>query len=104
MLELFWGCFIGGILFTLVTVVIGDVIGNLMDGLFDFLRLDGPNYLEPMVLMGGITSFGGAGILLSEYTSIGALSSALLSFLTAVILSSFVFFFYVRPICYRASG
>lgn len=97
MLEFYWGCLIGGILFAFVTVILGDLIGDLLDGMLDFLKIDGPDFLEPMVIIGAITSWGGAGVLLSEYTSLEALTVAILSLISAFILSSLVFFFYVKP-------
>lgn len=93
--ELYWGAFAGGILFTVVTVVLGDLISHGLDGLLDFLSVD---YLDPMVLAGGVTSFGGAGILLSKYTAWGALPIFAVSLLIAASLSTLTYFAYVKPI------
>ena len=62
MIEVYWGCLIGGLLFALVTVIFGDVIDSLFDGLFEFLTMDGLDFINPMVIIGAITMFGGAGI------------------------------------------
>jgi membrane-bound ClpP family serine protease len=97
MIEVYWGCLIGGILFALVTVIFGDLVSNLFDGLFDFLSVEGPDFLNPMVIVGGITVFGGAGILFNEYTSLTAFIIIMLAILISIVVSVLVFFFYVRP-------
>ncbi|MGZ4032571.1 MAG: protease [Tumebacillaceae bacterium] len=96
MQELYWGCLVGGVLFTLVTVLIGDVFGHFLHGLFGALSFDS-HVLQPVVVVGGITVFGGAGVLLTQYTSIGSSFIVLLSLLSAIILSIPVYFFYVKP-------
>lgn len=97
MLEIYWACLIGGVIFAVVTVVVGDLIGNLFDGILDFLSIEGLHFLQPVVLVSGITAFGGAGILLTEYTSLQVLPAAVLSVIAAILLSVPVYFFYVKP-------
>ncbi len=97
MLELYWGCLVGGAIFAIVTVVFGDLLGNALDGMLDFLSIEGPDYLQPMTLVGGITSFGGAGVMLSKYTGFGTLIVILLSLLCAIFLAILIYFFYVKP-------
>ncbi|MFC4766662.1 hypothetical protein [Effusibacillus consociatus] len=94
MTELYWGCLAGGILFAAITVFFGDVLSGIFDGMFDFLSAD---FLEPMVVIGGITGFGGAGILLSQYTSLTTMAVFVLSFLLAILLAIIVYFGYVKP-------
>lgn len=38
--ALYWGCLIGGILFAVVTVLLGDILSSALDGLLDFLSVD----------------------------------------------------------------
>ncbi len=97
MLEVYWGCLILGVLFSIVTVLFGDLIGQFFDGMLDFLSVDGPHFMQPMVLVGGVTVFGGSGILLTQYTYIGASVIAGLSLIIAIFLSIIVYFCYVRP-------
>ncbi|NDI35122.1 NfeD family protein [Chengkuizengella sediminis] len=97
MIEIFWGCFIFGVLFTLVTVVFGDIIGSFMDGIFDFLSVDGLDFLEPVTLVGGLTIFGGSGILLTQYTSLHMPAIIILSVCAAILMSILVYFLYVKP-------
>lgn len=94
MLTLFWGCLAGGALFAIVSVVLGDLISQVFDGLFDFLSVD---FLQPMVLATAITTFGGAGILLTEYTFMSSLIVIILSIVFAIALSAIVYFGYVKP-------
>lgn len=95
--QLFWACLAGGVLFALVTVVFGDLISNAIDGVLDFLSVDGLWKIRPMVLVSGITSFGGAGLLLTHYTALGSLWSSVIALAAAIGLSILVFVAYVRP-------
>lgn len=37
--ALYWGCLFGGILFAVVSVLLGDVLSSAMDGVLDFCPL-----------------------------------------------------------------
>lgn len=95
--ALLWGCLIGGALYAVVSVIFGDWISQAMDGALDFLSMEGHPWLQPTSLVGGITAFGGAGLLLQQYTSIGASAVLLLALLIAVLAGGGVYFLYVRP-------
>lgn len=92
--ALFWGCLVGGVLFAIVTVLLGDVLSGALDGMLDFLSVD---FLKPVVLATGITVFGGTGIMLIRYTDLSSLPQVILSLLAAILISIAVFFGYVRP-------
>ncbi|WP_339323947.1 protease [Paenibacillus sp. FSL W8-0194] len=92
--TLFWSCLAGGILFAVVSVVLGDLVSHALDGLLDFLSVD---FLKPMVIASAVTVFGGAGVLLERYTGWGGFVVVLLSIAAAVIISALVYWFYVRP-------
>lgn len=94
MLEFYWGCLIFGILFAVVTVLFGDLLSSAAGGFLDFLSVD---FLQPMVVAGAITIFGGAGILLSGYTEWVGLSIILLSAAIAIAGSVLIYYFYVKP-------
>lgn len=96
MQELYWGCLIGGVIFTLVTVLIGDVVGHFIHGVLGALSFDA-HVFQPVVVVGGITVFGGAGVLLTQYTSLSVSITLLLSLFLAILLSIPVYFFYVKP-------
>ena len=87
MMELYWGCLVGGALFALLAVLFGDLIGHA-------LHL---HAFEPVTIVGGIAVFGGAGVLFSEYSAFGTITVALFSALIAIAMSLLVFFLYVRP-------
>lgn len=90
-------CLIGGVLYAIVSVIFGDWISQALDGMFDFLSLDGPSFLQPMTIVGGITIFGGAGLLLERYSGLTWTMIALLALLIAIAGAIAVFFLYVRP-------
>lgn len=97
MLEIYWGCLIIGALFAVITVIFGDFLSNVFDSLFDFLSSDHLEFFHPMVIVGGITTFGGAGLVLTGFTSLEAVPVALISLMNAVLLSFIVYFAYVKP-------
>lgn len=92
--ALFWGCFVGGALFAVISALLGDLLGSWLDGVFDFLSVD---FLKPIITASAITSFGGAGILLDRYTGLGGAGVVVLAIVAAVLLSAAVYFAYVRP-------
>ncbi|MDT3698538.1 MAG: protease [Thermincola sp.] len=101
MVEVYWACFIGGALFAIVTIIFGDLLGHMFDGMFDgiFHAVSGHHLdiFSPMVTVGGITIFGGAGIMLTKYTPFQTVAVILLSLFIAFIVSVLVYFVYVRP-------
>ncbi|MBU5442579.1 protease [Paenibacillus sp. MSJ-34] len=94
MITLFWACLAGGALFAVVSVVLGDLMSNALDGLLDFLSVD---FLQPMVIASAVTAFGGAGILLDKYTDLGWIAVLALAVIIAVLLGAAVYFGYVKP-------
>lgn len=92
--ALFWGCLTLGVLFAVVTVLLGDVLSGALDGVLDFLSVD---FLKPVVLATAVTVFGGTGIMLERYTDVSSVPQVILSLLTAILISTAVFFGYVRP-------
>lgn len=97
MLDIYWICFSGGVLFALVTLVFGDILGDIFGGLFDSLSIDHLDFLQPMVLVGGLTIFGGSGIMFNQYTNLDPRLVAALSLMISVILSVLIYFAYVKP-------
>ncbi|MFD1739141.1 NfeD family protein [Bacillus salitolerans] len=97
MLEFYWGCLITGILFTLLTVIFDDFLGNALENVLDALTFDLPGIFQTTVIMSGLTAFGGAGIILTSYTNIPKLLVLFLSFGVAIVLSAAFYFFYVKP-------
>ncbi|OXM15821.1 NfeD family protein [Paenibacillus herberti] len=95
--TLYISCLAFGILFAFVSVVLGDILGSFLDGALDFLSVDGPGIFQPAAIAGGITTFGGAGLLLERYATLDEGATVLLALLIAAAGSMFVFFLYVRP-------
>jgi membrane-bound ClpP family serine protease len=92
--SIYWGCLIGGAIFAVVSLVLGDLIDGLLDGAFEMPGLD---FFKPVVLAGSITTFGGAGIMLTRYSSISAISALVLSLLIGIAAAMLVFFAYIKP-------
>ncbi|AET68690.1 membrane protein implicated in regulation of membrane protease activity [Desulfosporosinus orientis DSM 765] len=97
MLNIYWICFSGGVLFALVTLVFGDILGDIFGGIFDSLSMDHLDFLQPMVLVGGLTIFGGSGIMFNQHTNLDPLKIAVLSLMISIILSILLYFAYVKP-------
>ncbi|MBB6452784.1 membrane protein implicated in regulation of membrane protease activity [Salirhabdus euzebyi] len=97
MVEVYWGCLVFGILFAFLSVILGDFLSDMFDGIFEFLSIDGPTFIQPMVIVGFITGFGGAGILLTDYTFFPQPLIIPLALLVATFLSVGVYFLYVKP-------
>lgn len=95
--QLFWACLGGGVLFAIVTVVFGDLLSHALDGILDFLSVDGLRKLRPMVIVSGITVFGGAGLLLLHYTPLGGILAVVFALLSAIVVGIAVYMLYVRP-------
>ncbi|WP_438347039.1 protease [Paenibacillus sp. FA6] len=92
--ALYLGCLVGGVLFALVTVVLGDVLSNALDGFLDFMSVD---ILKPTVVASAVTVFGGAGVLLTRYSGLDNVPNMLLSIVIAMFISVLVFYLYVKP-------
>ena len=87
MLDIYWACLIGGALFTLASILLGDLIGHA-------LHLDA---LHPLSVVGGITVFGGAGVLFGTYSALEAAAVLAIAILIVAAASLLIFFLYVRP-------
>lgn len=92
--TLYLGCLALGVIFALVSVLIGDILGDALDGMFQFISLD---FLNPTVLAGGVTVFGGAGLLLTRYSGMEAVAVMILSILIAALSGLLMYFGFVKP-------
>lgn len=95
--TLFLSCLIGGILYAFVSVLFGDWLSVALDGALDFLSFEGHSWFQPTTIVGGITVFGGAGLLLLRYSAFGAVAIIIIALLIAIVLGVAVFFLYVKP-------
>lgn len=92
--TLFWSCFIGGAVFAFFSAILGDLIGNWLEGIFDMFSVD---FLKPVITASAITTFGGAGILLVRYTALSDSAAVVLAILIALVVSILLYFVYVKP-------
>jgi len=95
--TLFLACLIGGVLFTIVSVVFGDWLSVALDGMLDFLSLDGYQWLQPTAVVGAITMFGGAGLLLHRYSPLAGVVLVVVALLIGIVAGIGVYFLYIRP-------
>ncbi|MBB6636428.1 protease [Cohnella thailandensis] len=92
--ALFWCCLLFGALMALVTLIFGDGLGDAAGGLFS---IDLHDVFQPVVLSGGITVFGGMGLLLHRYSELPGYGIYLLSVMGAALIGMGMYFVYVRP-------
>lgn len=97
MLEFFWGCLIGGAVFAIFQVLAGDLFHHGLDshpGGLDGHHLD---WLDPASIVGGIASFGGAGVLLIRYSDLPTAGVIAAAVAAALLISAALHFLYVKP-------
>ncbi|MUG45389.1 protease [Paenibacillus woosongensis] len=92
--AMFWSCLLGGAVFALLSVIVGDIVGSWLDGILDILNVD---FLKPIILASAVTTFGGAGVLLVRYTSLSIAAVIVFSILIALLMSVIIYFAYVKP-------
>ena len=98
MIEVYWVCLLGGLVFSVLAVLFGDLLEGVLDGLDGLLGgHDLGHALDALSSVGGITVFGGAGVLLETYTGLGALPTALVSAAAGLVLAVVMHFAYVEP-------
>jgi membrane protein implicated in regulation of membrane protease activity len=97
MMEIFWACLVGGSVFALVTALGGHLFHRL-HGLHHSLRFPGVRFLHPTSIIGAVTAFGGAGILLVRYTALEPVPLIAMAVCIAVLMSVAVHFAYVKPV------
>jgi membrane protein implicated in regulation of membrane protease activity len=97
MLEIYWICLIFGICFAFATIVLGELLGQVVDGICDFVAGEHLEWLEPMLIVTWLTVFGGSGILANYYTNFDVPVTLLVSVLAATILCILLYFAYIRP-------
>lgn len=94
MQTLYMGCLALGVIFAVVSVLVGDLIGSALHGIFDFVSFD---FLNPAVLAGAVTVFGGAGILLTRYSGLEDGAVLALSLLIAAFMAVVLYLAVIKP-------
>ena len=92
--TLYWGLLIFGVLYAIVSLLIGEVLSHVFDGLVGDSHLA---VLQPTILVSGLTAFGAVGVLLSRYTAWTSTTILLTALAGALVVSIGVYFLYVRP-------
>lgn len=94
MQTLYWGLLIFGVLYAIVSLLIGEVLSHVFDGLAGDSHL---TVLQPTILVSGLSTLGAIGILLGRYTAWQSTTILLTALAGAFVVSSSVYFLYVRP-------
>ena len=98
MLEVYWICLVGGLVFSVLAVLLGDLLDGVLDGLDGaFDAFDLTDFVDPLSFVGGLTAFGGAGVLLDAYTDLGTGTGAVAAALVGLVLAVVMHFAYVKP-------
>ncbi|MDO7908141.1 NfeD family protein [Paenibacillus sp. JX-17] len=91
--AIYWCFLVGGVLLAAVSVIVGDLLGGLLDG----FELPGADLFKPVSLCGAAAAFGGTGVLLAKYTSLASAMILVCSLLAAAVAVLIIFFGYIRP-------
>jgi membrane protein implicated in regulation of membrane protease activity len=97
MIEIFWGCLIGGALFAVVSLVAGDVFNHGLDSITDALSFDHLDFLHPTTIASAVTTFGGVGVLLARYTSLQTVPMLSVAIAVSLMIAVALHFVYVKP-------
>lgn len=103
MLELYWGCLIIGIVAAAVSLLAGDAFEGVFEGAFEGLS-GAFEALHPLPLLCGLTVFGAAGVIFSEYLAMDPSAAALPALGIAVAVSILLHFVVVRPMRHAESS
>lgn len=103
MIDLFWGCLAGGILFALVSLLGGRAL-HRAHGLHGSLRFHALRFLHPMTIVGAVTAFGGAGVLLVRHAELSDPMLLVTAIAIALVFSVAIHFGYVRPMARSESS
>jgi membrane-bound ClpP family serine protease len=95
MLSVYWICLGLGVAFTFLALVFDGVMDGVLDGLDAFDGLDG--FLDPLSIVGGVATFGGAGVLLTTYATLSPILTGVFAGIIGLVLSLVMHFAYVKP-------
>jgi hypothetical protein len=86
-IEIYWSFIAFGVIFAVVSLILGEIIGHWIDGIAHVFHLDHMDFLSPMVVVGGVTAFGAAGLFYNSYFGITGYILVIFAALTAITLS-----------------
>ncbi|TVX87043.1 NfeD family protein [Paenibacillus agilis] len=87
---LYWSLLILGIIYAAITLLFGDVWDAAIGEIIHI------PFLQPAVLLGGLTSLGATGVLLTRYSNLLPWLIFVLSLCAAVVVSTIMYFFYIK--------
>lgn len=98
MTTIYWYCLGGGFAFTLLLFVLGDLLEGALDALDGALEaVDIGQALDPMSFVGGVTVFGGVGLVLDAYTELATVPEVTMAASIAILAALTLHFAYVKP-------
>jgi len=98
MSTIYWYCLGGGFAFTLLLFVLGDFLEGALDALDGALEaIDIGSALDPMSFVGGVTVFGGVGLVLDAYTELAPIPEITIAASVAILMALVLHFAYVKP-------
>ena len=98
MTTIYWTCLGGGFAFTLLLFVIGDLLDGALDALDGALEaIDIGDALDPMSFVGGVTVFGGVGLVLDAYAELATAPEIAIAASVAILVALVMHFAYVKP-------
>lgn len=98
MTTAYWICLFGGLAFSVLALFFADLLDGAidsLDGAFDSVDLG--NFLDPLSFVGGLTVFGGAGVLLENYASLNPFPEAVVAASIGLVVALVMHFAYVKP-------
>ena len=102
MTTLYWFCLGGGFVFSMLLVLLDgfldgalEALDGALDGALDALDFDGA--LDPLSIIAGVTVFGGAGLVLDEYTALASTPQLVVAAAIGLSAAIGLHFVYVKP-------
>ena len=98
MTTIYWFCLGGGLVFSLLLVLLDGILDgalDALDGAIDAFDIDGA--LDPLSLVAGLTVFGGAGLVLDEYVGLASTPEAAIAGAIGLVAAIALHFVYVKP-------
>lgn len=98
MTKLYWACLGGGFAFSLLLILFDGLLDgalDALDGALDSFELDG--VFDPLSAVAGVSVFGGVGLVLDAYMSLGTTPELVLSAAVGVAAAVALHVLYVKP-------
>ncbi len=98
MTTVYWICLGGGVAVSVLLVVLGDLLEAAMDALDGALEaLDVGGAFDPLSAVFGVTLFGGTGLVLDAYTTVGPTTELVIAAAVGLVAAVALHTVYVKP-------